>query len=192
MRKGCGAGRAALFRTPALTFSGDRTYVDRSDGEPLARAVRRTRFPRGIMDFTAPDGAVLLAVGRVPPGFRPYAWAPVSWPAGRRIGVIRPRGFVHCDFELRDPRGGVLAVAERGSRGFRESFLVRDARGGAEFAAVVEPEESVRAMGERGALPSARRLDVELLSDPPPDVHALVLALPLVIRMRHGWDHWQW
>ncbi|XVQ14922.1 hypothetical protein ACQP1W_20990 [Spirillospora sp. CA-255316] len=193
-----GSERPALFRATALTFAGDRSYVDPVDGTVLAKAVRRPqtawqslRSAAEMMDISAPDGAVLLSVGRIPPGFRPRAWAPVTWPAGPRIGVIRPRGLFYCDFQLRDPQGTVLAVAERGSKEFRESFVVRDARRGADLATVVEPEESVRVLDERNAPPAARRLDVEFLSGPPPDVHALVLALPLAIRMRHGWDDWQ-
>jgi hypothetical protein len=193
-----GSRRPALFRAAALTFTGDRSYVDPADGTVLARAVRRPltawqalRSAAELMDLSAPDGTVLLSVGRIPPGFRPRAWAPVSWPAGPRIGVIRPRGLFYCDFQLRDPHGAVLAVAERGSREFRESFVVRDARRGADLATVVEPEESVPVLDERDAPPPSRRLDVEFLAEPPPDVHALVLALPLVIRMRHGWDDWQ-
>lgn len=142
------------------------------------------------MDVRNPYGALLLTVGRIRPGGSVFKQVPLWWPSGRRIGSIRPKGFVYCDFLLRDLDGGVLAVAKRAAWGFRENYLIQDAHG-IRIATVIEPAESVRSMGERGALPTSRWLNVEFQVDIPAPLRAFVLALPLVIRMRHGWDYWQ-
>ncbi|MFI0479595.1 hypothetical protein [Actinomadura sp. 9N215] len=181
-----------LFRTPALTFAGDRSFLDSRSGALLARTVQRNQSRRrmlsagDVMDVRDPYGTVLLAIGRIRPGYRVSKRAQVWWPDGRRAGGIRPEGFVHCDFLLRDPDDAVLGVAERASRGFRENYRVNDVHG-VRVATVVEPLESVRSMGEKGALPSSRWLNVEFQSDVTASLHALVLALPLTIRMRRSW-----
>ena len=47
-----------------------------------------------------------------------FAIARMIW----RIGAVRPKGFVHCDFLLQDPSGRLLAKARRSARGFREVY----------------------------------------------------------------------
>ncbi|TDD79615.1 hypothetical protein [Actinomadura rubrisoli] len=192
-----GSERPALFQVGTLTFAGDRSYRDTSDGTLLAQAFQRDRSPwrslmtaGEIMDFRDPSGAALLSVGRIPPGFRLRRWAPIFWPNDQKAGTIKPVGFVHCDFQLCGLDGATFATAERQARGFRESYQILDGHR-TPLGTVIEPEASVRAMSERGALPTSRWLNVELDPGIPDILHLLILGLPQVIRMRHGWDHRQ-
>lgn len=190
--------RTALFGATALTFCGDRSYRDARNGAVLARTVRRDqplwrslRTSGDVLDVVDPSGAALLSVSRIPPGFRAGRWATVWGSDGGRIGAVRPKGFVHCDFLLQDPSGRLLAKARRSARGFREVYEIDDDALRARIGTVVEPEGSVRAMGKRGVLPTSRRLAVELAPGLPLGTRLLVLALPLAIRMRHAWDQQQ-